>query len=139
MSSGAFIATQRCIDGPAGAVLHALKRSHRGFVGFGEAYFSEINEGAVKSWRRHRTTTVNLVVPHGCVRFVVHDEPGREFEEYRLGRSPDFYARLTVPPGLWFAFQGVGPGTSLILSIIDQEHDPTESEVRELASLPYNW
>ena len=132
------------IPGPAGGVLHALKASSDGFAGFGEAYFSEIHPGAIKDWRRHRRVTLNLVVPVGSVRFVVHDDRagsatcGR-FEEYRVGLSIGNYARLTVPPGLWLAFQGLGPGTSLILDVIDEEHDRGESDTRPIAALPYEW
>ncbi len=144
MISGLKLTPLRCIDGPSGAVLHALKCSSDSFVGFGEAYFSEVHEGAVKSWRRHREVTTNLVVPVGAVRFVVYDDApsrseGEKFSDFRLGRTPDTYARLTIPPGLWFAFQGVGPGTSLLLSIIDAEHDPTEADTCELTTFSYNW
>ena len=144
--AGVLLTPLRAIEAPAGAVLHAMKASSDGFAGFGEAYFSEIHEGAVKNWRRHRTQTLNLVVPVGAVRFVLHE--GRDghvaaaepFMQYRLGRlAPASYARLTVPPGIWLAFQGIGPGASLILDITDAEHDPAEAESRDLAAFPFSW
>ena len=135
MTTGAILTPLKRIEGPQGAVMHGLKASSPGYVGFGEAYFSQIHEGAVKSWRRHRLTTLNLVVPHGAVRFVAHD--GNDFEEFVVGA--DNYARLTVSPGLWLAFQGRGPGTSTILSIIDREHDPAESDVRDIDAFAFSW
>lgn len=130
------------IPGVAGGVMHALKASSPGYAGFAEAYFSEILEGATKSWRRHRRMTLNLVVPRGAVRFVVHDD--REgsasrgaFGEFLLG--DENYARLTVPPGLWLAFRGMGSGTSLILDIANGEHDPDEAEAKDLSAIPYQW
>jgi dTDP-4-dehydrorhamnose 3,5-epimerase len=134
--SGIVISPLNIIEGPSGSVLHALKKSWRGYAGFGEAYFSEIHQGAVKSWRRHKVATLNLVVPSGTIRFVLHD--GREFDIYDIGRSVN-YVRLTVPPGIWFAFRGIGPGTSLMLSVSTDEHDPAEAESRELSSISYSW
>jgi len=136
MIAGARLSPLKIIPGDAGGVLHGLKKSWDGFVDFGEAYFSEVHQGAIKSWRRHTRATLNLVVPVGAVRFVLHD--GAAFGEHTIGRAAD-YARLTVPPGLWFALQGVGPGTSLILSLSSLEHDPSEAETRALDGIAYNW
>jgi dTDP-4-dehydrorhamnose 3,5-epimerase len=138
MIFGVLLTPLKRIEGAAGDVLHGLKASAPGYAGFGEAYFSEIHEGAVKSWRRHSRVTVNLIVPVGQVRFAVHDEAQQQTEGYELGARRN-YARLTIAPGIWFAFKGAGPGSSLILSIIDREHDPAESESRELATIPYSW
>ena len=127
------------IPGEAGDVLHALKASAPGYAGFGEVYLSEIHAGAIKPWRRHRLVTSNLVVPIGIVRFVVHNDNNPEkFEEIRLS-SGDNYVRLTIAPNLWFAFQGIGSGTSLILSISNREHNPTESDKLPLDGLSYVW
>lgn len=136
MIAGARLSPLKIIPGDAGGVLHGMKKSGEGFADFGEAYFSEIHQGAIKSWRRHARATLNLVVPVGAVRFVLHD--GQDFGEHTIGRAAD-YARLTVPPGLWFALQGIGPGTSLILSVSSLEHDPAEAETRALDGIAYNW
>lgn len=142
--AGVTLTPLREIAGPMGGVLHALKKSAPGFAGFGEAYFSEINEGAIKSWRRHARYTLNLMVPIGGVRFIVHDDrsasPTRGvFASHRVGRATGNYARLTVAPGLWLAFQGLGPGTSLILDITDGEYDPAESEACDLSAFAFDW
>lgn len=139
VSKDILLTPLRRIDGPSGAVMHAMKASAVGFAGFGEAYFSEIHPGAVKGWRRHNRVTLNLIVPRGDVRFVMHDDrvaPGR-FVAHTIGTS--YYARLTVPPGVWVAFRGEAPETSLILDIIDEEHEPSELEVRPLSSVAYAW
>ena len=127
------------IAGPNGSVLHAMKAEAPGFAGFTEAYFSEVFEGATKSWRRHNRITLNLIVPRGNVRFVLHDDRGgrSDFVNYRIGE--DNYARLTVPPGLWMAFRGEGPGVSLILDITNGEHDPSEADSRDLHVFAYIW
>ena len=40
----------------------------------------------------------------------------------------DNYARITVPPNIWFGFKGVSSKTSFILNISDLSHDPSEVE-----------
>ena len=59
---------------PKGDVWHAFKCTDEGFVGFGEAYFTHIDSGAVKGWKRHNRYTLNLVVVQGAVRFVLYDD-----------------------------------------------------------------
>ena len=53
------------INTPGGNVMHGMKESDSGFSGFSEAYFSEIDFGAIKAWKRHKEMTLNLVVPVG--------------------------------------------------------------------------
>ena len=62
------------IETPGGNVMHAMKNDSPGYFGFGEAYFSEIEYKMIKAWKRHREMTLNLVVPHGEVRFILYDD-----------------------------------------------------------------
>lgn len=108
-----------------------LRNSDPGFDAFGEIYFSEINQGAVKSWRRHRIHTSRLAVPIGSVRVALFD--GRTesasfdtYVEHVIGR--DNYQLITVPPGVWTLFVGLGPGPSLIANCSDAPHDANEVE-----------
>lgn len=139
---GVLITPQKRILNPDGDILHALKRTGPGYVGFGEAYFSTVHTGAVKGWKRHRRVTLNLVVPVGVIRFVIYDDrsasptAGR-FADISLGGEN--HARLTVPPGLWLAFQGNREGQNLLLNIIDEEHDPGEADHIDLAVIPFLW
>ena len=55
-----------------GDVMHGLKKSDNGFNGFGEVYFSWVEQGAIKAWKCHQRMTLNLVVPMGEVSFVFH-------------------------------------------------------------------
>lgn len=121
---------------PGGDVLHALKRSDPGFSGFGEAYFSMIERGAVKAWKRHHLMTLNLVVPLGTVRFVFVCDSGTSREE-SIGENR--YARITVPPGIWFGFQGLAAPNSLVLNIADIPHDPNETERKEQNFIEFGW
>jgi dTDP-4-dehydrorhamnose 3,5-epimerase len=42
------------------------------------------------------------------------------------------YQRLTLPPNLWFAFQGRSAGLNLMLNLASIPHDPDESDTRPL-------
>ncbi len=139
---GVIITPLKIVPVEDGDILHAVKRSSPGFVDFGEAYFSTILPGRIKAWKKHLRMTLNLVVPEGCVRFVIFDDrpdsPSRgQIAEIRLSRS--HYARLTVPPGLWMGFQCVGENAGLILNLADMEHDPSEAERLPIEGIPFDW
>ncbi len=121
-----------------GDVWHAMKSGDSGFKGFGEAYFSWIEKGVIKAWKKHERMTLNLVVPVGEVRFVfVREDSLKNFREEIIGVSR--YVRLTVPPGIWFGFQGLAKPQSLVLNIADFPHDPDEVFRRELNEIKYDW
>jgi dTDP-4-dehydrorhamnose 3,5-epimerase len=130
------------IDTEGGPVLHAMKATDAGFSGFGEAYFSTVETGAIKGWKLHHEMVLNLVVPIGRIRFVAFDdregsETMGQFSEIVLSREN--YGRLTVPPKLWVGFQGVDEQDSLILNIASIPHDPDEVERRALKEIGFDW
>ena len=119
-----------------GDVFHAMKKTDDGFSGFGESYFSQVESGVVKAWKKHLKMTLNLIVPIGRVRFVFMDNNGL-FREEIIGDNN--YVRLTIPPGIWFGFKGDFENTSLILNIANIEHSPEEVEQKEISKIKYNW
>ncbi len=120
-----------------GDVLHAMKQTDAGYGGFGEAYFSWVAAGAIKAWKRHLRMTMNVIVPVGQVRFVFRLEGARDFRVEEIG--VDRYARLTVPPGIWFGFKGLTDSGSLVLNIANLPHDPNEVQRLELSEIRYGW
>jgi dTDP-4-dehydrorhamnose 3,5-epimerase len=120
-----------------GDVLHAMRQHDAGFAGFGEAYFSWISEGAVKAWKRHLRMTMNAIVPVGQVRFVFRLDGADELRVEEIGENR--YARLTVPPGIWFGFQGLAEPKSLVLNIANTPHDPNEVQRLALSEIKYAW
>lgn len=130
----------RRIDTDGGDVLHIMRQNDNGYIGFGEAYFSCVYVGAIKAWKRHTRMTMNLVVPLGHVRFVfrcINVDGDEEFRTEEIGI--DRYVRITVPPGIWFGFQGMGSTQSLVLNIASIPHDPNEVERLALADINYAW
>ena len=121
----------------SGDVMHALKSSDPGFIGFGEAYFSWIEPGAIKAWKCHLEMTLNLIVPVGEVQFVFVDSTNENYHEEAIGKSQ--YARITVPPGFWFGFKGKDVCPSLVMNIADKEHNQAEELRKPVTSIGYNW
>ena len=126
----------RRITVQGGDVLHAMKRNDPGYMGFGEAYFSSVEYGAVKAWKRHLRMTLNLVVPVGKVLFVFVDDEDATREEV-VGTNR--YVRLTVPPGIWFGFKGLDSPYSLLLNMADIPHEPIEIERKDLGEINFDW
>jgi len=127
---------------PKGDIYHAMKSSDIGFVSFGEAYFSIISYDEIKGWKKHTQMVLNLVVPTGKVRFVIYDDRGdsNSFGEFfDVVLSSDNYSRITIPNGVWMAFEGVGKGLNMLLNIASIEHNPDESISCELSKISYSW
>ncbi len=130
------------IEVPGGNVLHGMKSGDAGYSDFGEAYFSMIEQGSIKAWKRHRQMTLNLIVPLGAVRFVIYDDrknstSNGEYQEVIL--SINNYCRLTVPPMLWMGFQGVNKEANMLLNIASIEHIAEEADRKEMNDIKYNW
>ena len=128
------------IETAGGDVLHAMKKTDAGYTGFGEAYFSWVYPGAIKAWKRHTQMTMNVVVPVGQVQFVfrcINADGADEFRVEEIGVNR--YARITVPPGVWFGFQGLHANQSLVLNIASIAHDPNEVERLLLTDINYEW
>jgi len=124
------------IDVSGGNVFHGMKSSDKGYIDFGEAYFSFIEVGYIKAWKKHVKMTLNLIVPIGKVKFVFIDSFGDSRCEI-IGA--DCYSRLTVPPGIWFGFEGIFSPKSLILNIADIQHDPNEIKRMNIDEISYKW
>lgn len=139
---GVLLTPQKIIDVPGGDVLHGMKCSDPGYIGFGEAYFSTVELSVVKAWKRHRDMTLNLIVPLGAVRFVIYDDrqnsvTNGKYQEIILTR--DNYCRMTVPPMVWVGFQGVDQNTSMLLNIANIEHSPEEADRKEMNEIKFDW
>lgn len=125
------------IETKSGNVLHALKASDKGATKFGEAYFSWIEFNAIKAWKKHSKMTMNIIVPVGRIKFAFCLDNKKEFRIEEIGELN--YARLTIPPGIWFGFQGLSMPKNLLLDIADMIHDPLEIDRLEKNKINFNW
>jgi len=139
---GVTLTPLKIIQHPKGEILHALKKTEPDFYGFGEAYFSIVNSGEIKGWKKHTNMTLNLIVPVGEIKFVLFDERPNSKSKGKFWRkllSANDYQRLKVPPLIWMAFQGIGNDLNLLLNIANIEHDPLEAESRSIEDIDFNW
>ncbi|MGI9316641.1 MAG: dTDP-4-dehydrorhamnose 3,5-epimerase [bacterium] len=139
---GVEVTRLKVLPTEGGCVMHGLKKGDKDFAGFGETYFSSIEAGHIRGWKRHREMTLNLVVVAGEVRFVLIEEKdqihSREFDEVILSPKHN-YARLCVPPGIWVAFQGVANPISILANIANIEHDPSEADQVSIDHFDFDW
>ena len=131
---GVILTPLKQIIHPKGDIFHAMKASDDDFCGFGEAYFSAINMGDVKGWKKHTEMTLNLVVVIGKVELVIYD--GDSFFNVKLSKNN--YQRLTIKPNLWLAFRGLST-KNILLNLASIEHDPNEAVNIELNKIKYEW
>lgn len=127
-----------------GMVMHMLRSDSPEFKGFGEVYFSVIKPGVVKAWKRHHEMYQNLAVPVGEIKLVIFDnregsvtfgavcEVHSGFEKYGL---------ITIPPMLWYGFQGVSKADAMIVNCTTMPHRPDEVDRVDLGNpdIPYSW
>ena len=133
---GVVLTPLKQIYHPKGDIFHAMKKSDIGFDGFGEAYFSTINQNDIKGWKKHTNMTLNIVVPVGNIEFVVYDEKTKEFFSTKI--SHDNYQRLTIKAGLWMAFKGLEKH-NMLLNLASIEHDPNEAINIGIEEIKYEW
>ena len=131
---GVTLTPLKKITHPKGDIFHAMKASDDGFFGFGEAYFSTVNQGEVKGWKKHTEMTLNLVVVIGEIEFVVYDD--NSFYSVKLSKNN--YQRLTVEPGLWLAFKGVS-AENMLHNLASIEHNTNECKNVDMYSFNYDW
>lgn len=140
MINGILLTPLDIIETSSGDILHSMKSNDPGYSGFGEAYFSEIHPNAIKGWKLHQIMTLNITVPIGKIKFVLFDDRNNstgKFQEVII--SKDNYVRLTVPPKIWLAFQGLSNSNSLLLNVADIPHNQNESVSKDLDQINFDW
>lgn len=140
MINGVVITPLSQIRDERGAVLHMLRADAPHFVGFGEVYFSIVNPGVVKGWRRHTKMTMSLTVPKGRVKLVLADGLGA-IQEIIIGEDAAEYKLVTVPPMVWNGFQCISTEPAIIANCASIVHAPQEAERLPLdsAEIAYTW
>jgi len=126
----------------SGLIYHGLKNIDKGFKEFGEVYFSSLKKGKIRAWKLHKKMTLNLIVPVGKIHLCLFDDRKRSKtfnETFKIILSQNPYFRLTVPPGIWFGFQGVSDGLNLICNVADISHDPNEVLRKDIKEIKMDW
>ena len=144
MIKGVEIHPLRQIPDERGKVMHMLRRDDPWFSEFGEIYFSVVFPGAIKAWHLHTRMTLNYAVPSGRIKLVLYDDrdgsPTRaELQEICTGE--DCYALVTVPPGVWNGFKGIGTAAAIVANCATIPHEPDEIVRMDPFTdrIPYQW
>ena len=133
---GIILTPLKKIYHPKGEILKAITKSDSVFSEFGEAYFSVINQGDIKGWKKHTKMISNLIVVIGEIEFVFHNEITKEFFNTKI--SQNNYKRLTIKPGLLMAFRGIKKN-NILFNLSNIEHDPNETTNIDLNEIDYRW
>lgn len=131
---GLLLEPRKVIADARGCVMHMTKAADSQHS-IAEVYFSTINPGVTKGWKRHKRMWQRFTVPIGEVEFQFIDERTNSKTEnaretIRLSRRN--HSLITVPPGIWYSFRCTSTSEAMIINATDIEHDPNESEIRPL-------
>ena len=129
MIEGVKIQEMKRIPDDRGMIMHIMKSSDKDYEKFGEVYCSTVYPGIVKGWHIHKIMNLNYVVLKGMIKFALHDsrENSPTFgQTHTIYMGENNFVRVTVPPGVWNGFKGIGGKEALVINLTDIEHDPQE-------------
>lgn len=144
MIQGVQVVPLKRIPDERGVILHMLRCDDPHFQKFGEIYFSGVYPGVVKAWHIHKEMTLNYAVPVGMIKFVLYDErpdskTKGELMELYLGEQN--YCLVSVPPGVWNGFKGLGTELALVANCSSIPHRADEIDRCDPFHnhIPYDW
>ena len=144
MIDGVAIHPLRQIPDERGKIMHMLRRDDPHFEQFGEIYFSCIYPSVIKGWHLHTRMTLNYAVIVGRIKLVLYDERQASPTQGRVQEiltGDEAYMLITIPPGIWNGFQGLGATPSIVANCATEPHDSAEIERIDPRSprIPYDW
>lgn len=127
-----------------GCIMQMLRSTDPHFERFGEIYFSVVHPGVVKGWHLHTLMTLNYAVVSGVIKLVLYDDrPDSKSrgELMELFPGDENYILVTIPPGVWNGFKGVGTESAIVANCATHPHDPAEIQRMDPHdnSIPYDW
>lgn len=144
MIEGVHIKPLKIFSDEKGKVLHMLRCNDSFFKQFGEVYFSLVNPGFIKGWKKHLNLTQHFAAPVGNIQLVVYDDredsPTKgEIQEISIGTKN--YLLVRIPPLVWYSFKATGNEPALVANCTDLPHNPGEVINLELfdKKIPYKW
>ncbi len=144
MIDGVSIRQLRQISDERGKVMHMLRQDDPWFEKFGEIYFSQVYPGSIKGWHLHKLMSLNYAVVSGRIKLVLYDDregsttQGELLEHFS---GEDNYELITIPPGIWNGFKGIGTQPAIVANCSTEPHDPKEIVRMDPFSdqIPYDW
>lgn len=144
MINDVIIKPLKIISDERGSVMHMMKKDFDFYREFGEVYFSTINPGFIKGWKKHLRMTQHYTVPVGNIKLVLYDgrdksDTAGRVQEIRMGKEN--YCLVRIPAGVWYSFRAEGKEQAMVANCTDIPHDPSESISIDLDNevIPYKW
>jgi dTDP-4-dehydrorhamnose 3,5-epimerase len=129
-----------------GWLMEILRCDDTIFEKFGQVYLTTAYPGVVKAWHYHRKQTDNFTCIHGMMKVVLFDARKesptyRELREFFIGEKNPVL--ISVPPGVYHGFKGIGKETAYFLSIPTLPYNYQEPDEYRLPpdapEIPYDW
>lgn len=146
MIAGVQVRTVEVKPDERGRFAELFRADEDGFPRFGQVHLTAVYPGVVKAWHRHRHRTDVLYAASGMVRLGLYDPrqdsaTAGEVNEFFLGDHAPL--RITIPPGVWFGFKGVGRREALLVVFTDEPSNafvPDEERWDpEANEIPFDW
>lgn len=144
MIEGILVEPRKVFFSEKGDVMRMVRCDEPFFAQFGEVYFSFVQPGFIKGWKKHLKQTQHFAVPVGKIRLVLYDDrtssPTKgQIQEIEMGRSQ--YHLVRLPPQVWYAFSAVGAQEAMIVNCTDMPHDRDETMSRDIndKNIPFEW
>lgn len=144
--NGVKIKKLSVIPDERGWLMEILRCDDVFFENFGQVYLTTAYPGVVKAWHYHKKQTDNFTCIHGMMKVVLYDartdsSTFRGLMELFIGeRNPIL---ISVPPGVYHGFKGIGTETAYFLSIPTLPYnyaDPDEFRLSpDSPEIPYDW
>jgi len=144
MIDGVIIEPLKVLGDELGKVMHMVRQDSGFFERFGEVYFSTVNAGVVKGWKKHLKMTQHIAVPAGNIKLVLYDDregSPTKGQVQEIESGVDNYRLVRIPPLVWYAFGAAGDEAALIANCTDLVYDPEEVIRIDLSDerIPYDW
>ncbi|MFH1721106.1 MAG: dTDP-4-dehydrorhamnose 3,5-epimerase family protein [Candidatus Altiarchaeota archaeon] len=127
MIEGVVTKKLKVVPDERGWLMEILRCDDSLFEKFGQVYLTTAYPGVVKAWHYHKLQTDNFTCIKGMMKVALYDgrkdsPTYKEVNEFFVGEKNPML--ISVPPGIYHGFKGMGDETAYFLSI------PT---------LPYNY
>ena len=146
MIDGVMVKKLKVIPDERGRLMEILRADDGCFEKFGQVYLTTAYPGVVKAWHYHKKQTDNFTCVHGMMKVVLYDSRKKsptfkKLMEIFVGEKNP--ALISVPPGVYHGFKGIGPETAYFLSIPTLPYNYTEPDEYRLSpdssEIPYDW
>ena len=129
MIDGVKILERYSFGDERGEVMHIMKQSDENFQKFGDVYCSTVRQEVIKGWNYHKEATINFTVIRGLIKLVLFDARKKSHtknEKCIFNLGVDNYSSISVPPKIWYAFQGKSQKKGYIINFMSHPYDPNE-------------